>query len=109
MAQNTIYSSLMNLRLTVVVTRVMMKLMALKTQQIMGRNFDVVKPVCERKQGICDNHIQEALLRGNLSALVDDPPEFDKFNQVFDLFGFGLMAPGMLLVRSYPLSRFETV
>ncbi|MDJ0517702.1 MAG: transposase [Trichodesmium sp. MO_231.B1] len=58
---------------------------------------------------ICDNHIQEALLRSNLSGLVYDCPEFKNFNQVFDLFGFGLMVRAMLLVRTYPLSRFESV
>ncbi|NET47154.1 transposase [Okeania sp. SIO2B3] len=57
---------------------------------------------------ICDNHIQEALLRNRLSSLVYDRLEFAKFNQVFDLFGFGLMARAMLLVRTYPLSRFES-
>ncbi|NEQ38494.1 MAG: hypothetical protein F6K40_20375 [Okeania sp. SIO3I5] len=57
---------------------------------------------------ICDNHIQEALLRGNLSSLVYDRLEYQKFNQVFDLFGFGLMVRAMLLVRCYPLSRFES-
>lgn len=57
---------------------------------------------------ICDNHIQEALLRSNLSSLVYDRLEFAKFNQVFDLFGFGLMVRAMLLVRTYPLSRFES-
>ena len=57
---------------------------------------------------ICDNHLEAALLRGNLSELVYDRREYDKFNQVFDLFGFGLMARAMLLVRCYPMSRFES-
>ncbi|NER04620.1 MAG: hypothetical protein F6K17_19405, partial [Okeania sp. SIO3C4] len=57
---------------------------------------------------ICDNHIQEALLRSNLSSLVYDRLEFAKFNQVFDLFNFGLMARAMLLVKTYPMSRFDS-
>ncbi|MGD1716574.1 transposase [Hydrocoleum sp. CS-953] len=43
-----------------------------------------------------------------MSDLTYDRPEFSKFNQVFDLFGFGLMVRAMLLVRTYPLSRFES-
>ncbi len=57
---------------------------------------------------ICDRHIQELMLRRNLSTLVCDRREYTKFNQVFDLFGFGLMVRAMLLVRTYPLSRFES-
>ncbi len=48
------------------------------------------------------------MLRRNLSTLVCDRREYTKFNQVFDLFGFGLMVRAMLLVRTYPLSRFES-
>lgn len=57
---------------------------------------------------ICDNHQQEFLLKKNLSDLIYKRSEFSKFNQIFDLFGFGLMARAMLLVRTYPLSRFES-
>ncbi|NEQ40815.1 MAG: hypothetical protein F6K40_33180 [Okeania sp. SIO3I5] len=40
--------------------------------------------------------------------MVGDRPEYKKFNQVFDLFRFGLMARVMLLIGCYPLSQFES-
>ncbi|NEQ40812.1 MAG: hypothetical protein F6K40_33165 [Okeania sp. SIO3I5] len=48
------------------------------------------------------------MLRGRLLALVSDRREYKKFHQVFDLSGFGLMVRAMLLIRCYPLSRFES-
>lgn len=56
---------------------------------------------------LCELHLHEFLLRRELDSLVYSP-EFDHFNQVFNLYNFGLMVRAMLLVRCYPFSRFES-
>ncbi|NEO51877.1 MAG: IS110 family transposase [Okeania sp. SIO3B5] len=56
---------------------------------------------------LCDLHLSEFGLRRELTNLIYSQ-EFQKFNEVFDLYGFGLMARAMLLIRCYPLSRFES-
>ncbi|NER03458.1 MAG: IS110 family transposase [Okeania sp. SIO3C4] len=56
---------------------------------------------------LCDLHLAEFELRQKLCELVFDP-KFKQFNEVFNLYRFGLMARAMLLIRCYPLSRFES-
>ena len=57
---------------------------------------------------ICDNYLWDAKMSLRLSNLVYDFPDFLRFNEVFNLYGFGLMARAMLLVKCYPLSRFDS-
>ncbi|MDY7004006.1 MAG: transposase [Cyanobacteriota bacterium] len=56
---------------------------------------------------LCELHLHEFQIRRELNDLIYSP-EFDRFNQIFNLYNFGLMARAMLLVRCYPFSRFES-
>jgi len=55
---------------------------------------------------IDDYDIWERELRASLTALVYDS-EFEKYNQVFDLFNFGLILRSCLLSSIYPISNYE--
>ncbi|MGB3512429.1 MAG: hypothetical protein WBA93_24960 [Microcoleaceae cyanobacterium] len=58
---------------------------------------------------ICDNHLWDYKMTQRLSGLVYNSPAFLNFNQTFDLYGFGLMARTILLIKCYPFGRFDSV
>ncbi|MEH2422500.1 MAG: transposase [Nostoc sp.] len=56
---------------------------------------------------LCDIHIEEQRLEGQLKALLNDP-QFQIYNQIFDQFNFGLRIRARLLSRIYPFEAFLT-